>query len=58
MAQFYVAGAALFRQVGAAIDGIRLGTARAIELAATPAEIDAAEAAATAAFAAIPIPEA
>ena len=57
VAQFYVAGAAMFRQVGAVIDGIRLGTARAIELAATPAEIDAAEAAASAAFAAIPIPD-
>ena len=58
VAQFYVAGAALFR---AGRRGDRRHPARhrrAIELAATPAEIDAAEAAATAAFAAIPIPEA
>ena len=56
VAQFYVAGAALFRQAGAAIDGIRLGAAKAIEAAATPAEITAAETAATAAFASLPIP--
>ena len=57
VAQYYVAGAALFRQAGAAIDGIRLGYGKAAELATTPAGIAAAEAAATAAFAAIPIPE-
>jgi hypothetical protein len=56
IAQFYVQGAALFRQAGAVIDGIRLGYGKQIEAAANPAEIAALEAAAYAAFAAIPIP--
>jgi hypothetical protein len=45
IAQVYVQGAALFRAAGAAIDGVRLAAVRAIELAESPAEIAAAEAA-------------
>jgi hypothetical protein len=56
VAGFYVAGAALFRQAGAAIDGIRLGYARQIEQAATPAAVESLEDAALAAFAALPLP--
>ena len=56
VAGFYVAGASLFRQAGAAIDGIRLGYARQIETAATPAAVESLEDAALAAFAALPLP--
>ena len=38
------------------IDGIRLGAAKQFETAASPAEIEAIENAAYAAFAALPIP--
>ena len=56
IAQYYVQGAALFRQAGAAIDGIRLGAAKQIETATTPAALDAIETAALAAFASLPVP--
>lgn len=56
VAQVYVQGAALFRQVGAAIDGIRLAAVAAIETATSPAEIAAAEESADATLALIPTP--
>jgi hypothetical protein len=56
VAQVYVQGAALSRQAGAAIDGVRLAAVRAIELAETPAEIAAAEAACAEGLRLIPTP--
>jgi hypothetical protein len=55
VAKIYAEGAALFRQVGSAIETIRLGAVAAIEAAGAPAEIDAAHAAAASALALIPL---
>jgi hypothetical protein len=57
VAQTYVQGAALFRQVGAAIEGIRLGGVAAIEAAPSLVVIDATVAAVLDALLLIPIPE-
>ncbi|MER2508604.1 hypothetical protein [Amaricoccus sp.] len=51
LALIWIGGASLFRQIGAAIETIRLGAVAAIEAAASPVGIAAAEAAAEAAFA-------
>jgi hypothetical protein len=54
VATVYVTGAALFRQVGAAIETIRLGAVAAIEGATVPAMLDAAEVGVAAALALLP----
>ena len=56
IAQFYVQGAALFRQAGAVIDGIRLGCGQAVRDRRQPRRDRGIEAAAYAAFASLPIP--
>ena len=56
VAVVYVTGAATFRAAGAALETVRLGTVAAIEVAETPAAIDAALASCAAALALVPVP--
>ena len=56
VAVVYVTGAAIFRAAGAALETVRLGTVAAIEVAETPAAIDAALAGCAAALALVPVP--
>ena len=56
VAVVYVTGAATFRAAGAALETVRLGTVAAIEVAETPAAIDAALAGCAASLALVPVP--
>lgn len=54
LAQVWVQGAALFRQLGSGIETIRLGSVAALEAAASPVEIAAIEQGFAAALASVP----
>ena len=58
VAVVYVTGAATFRAAGAALETVRLGTVAAIEVAETPAAIDAALTGCAASLALVPVPRA